>query len=98
MAITEMLIDAGDLGEMEISISYTYLKPHNGRGIEPDESASATIHWIKVGGLGGVKIDVPESFLPEVVAHCVADYEGDGCDVDVLIDRMKDERAERAAA
>ena len=98
MAIAEMLVDAGNLGEMEISISYSYLKPHKGRGIEPDESASAVIHWVKIGGIGGVKIDIPDSFMPEIVAHCVADYEGDGCDVDVLIDRMKDERAERAAA
>ena len=95
---TEMLVDAGNLGEIELTIYYTYQAPHNGRGVEPDEPASAIVRRVKVGGCYGCEIDVPESFLPEVVAHCVADYEGDGCDVDVLIDRMKVERAERAAA
>lgn len=96
--VTEMLVDAGNLGEIELTIYYTYTKPHNGRGREPDEPASAIVHRVKVGGVLGADIEVPESFMPEVVAHCVDDWEGDGCDVDVLIDRMKDERAERAAA
>lgn len=95
---TEMLVDAGDLGELEITISYTYLAPHRGRGIEPDESASATIHWVKIGGPFGTTIDLPDSFRSEVVAHCVEDWGGEGIDVDVLIDRVKDERAERMAA
>ena len=94
---TEMLVDAGNLGEIELTIYYTYQAPHNGRGIEPDEPASAIVRRVKVGGCYGCEIDVPESFMPEIVAHCVADYEGDGCDVDVLIDRIKDERAERMA-
>jgi len=73
---TEMLIDGGCLGDLEITISYKYHKPHNGRGIEPDESATATIYWIKIGGYNGVEIFPGDDFInDEVIPHCVAHYE-----------------------
>jgi hypothetical protein len=96
--ITTMLVDGGDLGEMEITISYRYCKPHNGKGIEPNESASATIGWIKVGGIDGVEVSPPDDFVAdEIIPHCVSNWEDDSADAAAEIVRQRDIDARLAA-
>lgn len=74
--ITTMLINGGDLGEIEITISFKYYPPRLGRGHEPDQSSSAGIYWVKVGGYNGVEVFPPEDFVTdEIVPHCVRFYE-----------------------
>lgn len=88
---TTMLIDGGDLGEMEITISFRYRKPRNGKGIEPNESATATIGWIKVGGIDGAEVFPPDDFVAdEIIPHCVAVWEGDSEDAAAEIVRQRD--------
>ena len=53
MTICTHTVDCGPLGEVELTISYKFRPAHAGRGIEPDESESATIYWIKLGGVDG---------------------------------------------
>lgn len=89
--ITTMLIDGGDLGEMEITISYRYCKPHNGRGVEPNESATATIGWIKVGGIDGTEVFPPDDFIAdEIIPHCVEHWQEEDIDAAAEIIRQRD--------
>lgn len=93
---TTITVDAGLLGEIDLAVEYRYSKGREATHIDPPEPAEIDIISVK---FEGVEIDPVSDKLTEVIKdHCLADQEGDGIDVDVLIDRMKDERAERAAA
>lgn len=92
---TTLTVDAGLLGEIEITVSYRYWKGRSATNMDPPEPATIQILWVKVGEM---EIEPGEKLEDVIKDHCLADWEGDGVDVDVLIDRMKDERAEREAA
>lgn len=78
MSICTHTTDCGPLGEVALTVSYKYRPSHNGRGIEPDEAPSATIYWIKVGGVHGVEVDVADDYITdEIIPACVADWNGD---------------------
>ena len=96
MTTTTITVDAGLLGEIDLTVEYRYSKGRAATHIDPPEPAEIDILLVQ---FEGVEIDPVSDNLTEVIKdHCLADWEGDGIDVDVLIDRMKDERAERAAA
>ena len=67
--------DCGPLGEIELTISYKFRPARSGRGIEPDEAASATIYWIKLGGVDGVEVNPSDDYITdEIIPACVADW------------------------
>ena len=92
---TTLTVDAGLLGEIEITVSYRYWKGREATRNEPPEPATIQILWVKVGEM---EIEPGEKLEEVIKEHRLEDWEGDGIDVDVLIDRMRDERAEREAA
>ena len=68
-------VDCGPLGEVELTISYKFRPAHAGRGIEPDESESATIYWIKLGGVDGAEVNVSDDYITdEIIPCCVDDW------------------------
>ena len=68
--------DCGPLGEVELTISYKFRPAHAGRGIEPDESESATIYWIKLGGADGVEVNVSDDYInDEIIPACMDDWD-----------------------
>lgn len=78
MTICTHTVDCGPLGEVELTISYKFRPANSGRGIEPDEAASATIYWIKVGGADGVEVEVSDDYInDEIIPACIADWHGD---------------------
>lgn len=77
MALCTHTCDCGPLGEVELTISYRYVSPHNGRGIEPNEPESASIYWIKIGGHAGVEVNVADDYITdEIIPACVEDWHG----------------------
>lgn len=95
MTTTTITVDAGLLGEIDLTVEYRYSKGRAATHIDPPEPAEIDILSVQ---FEGVEIDPVGDKLKDVIKdHCFAEHE-DGADVDVLIDRMKDERAERAAA
>lgn len=92
---TTLTVDAGLLGEIEITVSYRYWKGRHATYMNPPEPATIQILWVKVGEM---EIEPGEKLEEVIKEHCLEDWEGDGIDVDALIDRMKDEHAERDAA
>jgi len=78
MTICTMMVDCGQLGDQELTISYKYSKGFRQTQYEPGESESATIYWIKLGGSEGVEVDLTDDFITdEVIPHCVADWNGE---------------------
>lgn len=68
-------VDAGPLGEVDLTISYKYRPFRSGRGSEPDERESACIYWIKIGGESGVEVPVSDDYIiDEIIPACVADW------------------------
>lgn len=77
MAICIHTVDAGPLGEVELTISYKYRTARNGHGTEANEPESATIYWIKVGGHSGVDVEVADDYITdEIIPACVEDWRG----------------------
>ena len=75
MTICTHTVDCGAVGEVELTISYKFRPAHAGRGIEPDESESATIYWIKLGGVDGVEVNVADGYInDEIIPACVEDW------------------------
>lgn len=67
--------DCGPLGEVELTISYKFRPARPGKGIEPDEAESATIYWIKLGGVDGVEVNVADDYInDEIIPCCVEDW------------------------
>lgn len=88
MTTTTLTIDAGLLGEVEIDITYRYIKGRGATYIDPPEPADVEIMRVQ---FEGVEIDPVGDALMDVIRdHCLAEHEDD-IDVDVLIDRMKDD-------
>ncbi len=75
--ITTMIVsDCGPLGDVALTISYRYVRAYRGSDISPQEPATASIHWIKIGGPSGVEVGISDDFLrDEIIPHCVADWE-----------------------
>ena len=70
--------DCGPLGDVEVTISYKYYAGRKQTQIEPEERASATIHWIKFGGEKGVEVEIDDDYISdEIIPHCIADYAGE---------------------
>ena len=97
MAICTHTTDCGPLGEVELTISYKYSAPHNGRGIDPNESASASIYWIKVGGVNGVEVEVADDYISaEIIPACVEDWTAECMSAaEQYADAVREERRER---
>lgn len=99
MAICNHTTDCGPLGEVELTISYKFRKGHRGTRIDPSEPDSATIYWIKIGGIDGVEVDVSDDYITdEIIPACVADWHGEALSAAeeyqdaVRIERMERER------
>jgi hypothetical protein len=87
---TTLTVDAGLLGEIDLTVEYRYSKGRAATYIDPPEPAEINIISVK---FEGVEIDPVSDKLAEIIKeHCLDDWEGDGIDVDALIDKMKDER------
>lgn len=70
--------DCGPLGEVELTVSYKFRPSHNGRDVEPDEPAGATIYWIKIGGTNGVEVEIADDYIAnEIIPACLADWQGE---------------------
>ena len=97
MTICTKTVDCGPLGEVELTISYKFSKGHRGTRIDPSESDSASIHWIKVGGVNGVEVDVADDYITdEIIPACVADWNGDAMSAaEQYADAVRIERMER---
>lgn len=94
MTTCTMTVDAGMLGEVDLTISYTARKGFRGSQFEMAEIASATIGWIKLGGEYGVEVFPSDDFITdEIIPHCVADWNAD-CEVaaEAKMDMMREER------
>lgn len=78
MTTCTMMVDCGQLGDQELTISYKYSKGFRQTQLEPGESEWAGIYWIKLGGSEGVEVDLTDDFITdEVIPHCVADWNGE---------------------
>lgn len=105
MAICTHTTDCGPLGEVELTISYKYSAPRSGRRVDPDEAESATIYWIKVGGVNGVEVEVADDYITdEIIPACVDDWTSDSVSAAeqyqyaVRIERLEREAVESRAA
>lgn len=68
-------VDCGPLGEVELTVSYKYRPAVKGFGNEPDHAASATIYWVKLGGIDGVEVNVSDDYITgEIIPACVDDW------------------------
>jgi len=68
-------VDCGPLGEVELTVSYKFRPAVKGFGNEPDHAASATIYWIKLGGVDGVEVNVADGYInDEIIPACVEDW------------------------
>jgi len=97
MTICTHTVECGPLGEVELTVSYKYRTPRNGRGIEPNEPESASIYWIKVGGANGVEVSVADDYVAdEIIPACVADWNGETeAAAEQYSDAVRFERMER---
>ena len=78
MTICTHTADCGVIGEQDLTISYKHCPGRSGRGIEPDESESASIYWIKIGGVNGVEVVLSDDYITgEIIPACVADWRGE---------------------
>jgi len=97
MAICTHTVDCGPLGEVELTISY---KRHAGRRatqFEPSEAETATIYWIKIGGVNGVEVDVSEDYITdEIIPACVEDWNSES--MSAAEERADAEKLERMEA
>lgn len=84
--------ECGPLGEIELTISYKRHAVVRQTQLEPGESETVTIYWIKVGGINGVEVDVAEDYInDEIIPACIEDYhEG----AQVAAEARADERRE----
>ena len=100
MTICTHLCDCGNIGERELTISYKYRPYHSGHGEYPDEGESATINWIKIGGVKGVEVYPPDDYITkEIIPRCVADWHGEAeAHAEAKYKRMREELAIRRAA
>lgn len=78
MTICTFTADCGVLGELPLTVSYKFSKGHCGTRIDPSEPDSASIYWIKIGGVNGVEVNLPDDFITdEIIPFCVEDYIGE---------------------
>ena len=85
-------VDCGPLGEVELTVSYKYRPAVIGFGNELDHAASATIYWVKIGGIDGVEVNVSDDYIAgEIIPACVADWNGDA---DIAAEAKADSRKE----
>lgn len=89
--------DCGVLGEQDLTISYKYRPAHNGRRIEPDEAESASIYWVKIGGIHGVEVDLSDDYInDEIIPACVDDWNAESMSAaEQYADTVRIERMER---
>ncbi len=94
MTICTHTADCGVIGEQDLTISYKHSQGRSGRGIEPDESESASIYWIKIGGVNGVEVELVDDYITrEIIPACVADWHGEEeSAADYKREQMRDER------
>lgn len=79
MSICTMIVDCGPLGEIEWTISYRYHRGYRKTSGQPEEPATVTIGWVKIGGENGTEVFPCDEYIrDEVIPHCVEDYEGAG--------------------
>lgn len=75
---TTMLVDCGPLGEVELTVSYRYVKAYPQTREEPGEPETAFINWIKIGGHSGVEVTLSDDYInAEVIPHCIEDWKGE---------------------
>lgn len=99
MTICTHTTECGPLGDVELTISYKFIKGHRGTRLDPSEADTVSIYWIKVGGVNGVEVEVANDYITdEIIPACLEDWTADSLSAAeqyeqaVRIERMERER------
>ena len=72
MTTCTLTVEAGPLGDVDLTISYKHHAGRKCRGFEPSEPETVTIYWIK---LGSQEVTVSDDYITnEIIPFCLADW------------------------